>query len=217
MYKIESQWFYWLHTKVISVLLTIFSVLYVILPVWGGKWEQSMSMSFSQLCLQVLPLMWHSSGWTNESYCILQKKHGFSNNWHPLPQNSDLFCFCKMFIYWVSQALTSNITFTVHYIDIYAWSVRDPSILYLFLHEFHRVLFHVLYIIFPILTFFSKCFWLCSSIIFSSSSVELLGFIKKFFWLRGLWIYGLIWRNNFKLLLLFSFFGQSLAYGVPGP
>ena len=69
-------------------------------------------------------------------------------NWHALPQNTDLFCFCKMIVYRASQHLAWNITFTINYIDIYTWSAGDTPFNCLFLHEFHGVSIHVLIQIF---------------------------------------------------------------------
>ena len=75
-------------------------------------------------------------------------------NWHVLPQNTDLFCFCKMIIYRASQHLAWNITFPINYIDIYTWSAGDTPFDCLFLQEFHGVLIHVPYTNFHLLVSF---------------------------------------------------------------
>ena len=112
--------------------------------------EGKMCMSCSELCLQVI--------WITSLVISLRTVHRVIlhpleedmdlANWHALPQNTDLFCFCKMVIYRASQHLAWNITSTINYIDIYTWSAGDIPFNCLFLHEFHGVSIHVLIQIF---------------------------------------------------------------------
>ena len=112
--------------------------------------EGKMCMSCSELCLQVI--------WITSLVISLRTVHRVIlhpleedvdlANWHALPQNTDLFCFCKMIIYRASQHLAWNITSTINYIDIYTWSAGDTPFNCLFLHEFHGVSIHVLIQIF---------------------------------------------------------------------
>ena len=133
-----------------------------------------MCRSCSELCLQVI---WITSPVTSLRTIHRVLLHPLEEdmdlaNRHALPQNTDLFCFCKMIVYWASQHLAWNITFTINYIDIYTWSAGDTPVNCLFVHEFHGVLIHVTYTNFHLLvSLFSKCFWLWSFF-------ELLNFMK---------------------------------------
>ena len=150
------------------------AVYYTVCYILYCQCEGKMCRSCSELCLQVI---WITSPVTSLRTIHrvllnpLEEDMDLANR-HALPQNTDLFSFCKMIVYWASQYLAWNITFTINYIDIYTWSAGDTPVNCLFVHEFHGVLIHVPYTNFHLLvSFFSKCFWLWSFF-------ELLNFMK---------------------------------------
>ena len=117
------------------------AVYYTVCCILYCQCEGQMCRSCSELCLQVI---WITSPVTSLRTIHRVLLHPLEEdmdlaNRHALPQNTDLFCFCKMIVYWASQHLAWNITFTINYIDIYTWSAGDTPVNCLFVHEFHGV------------------------------------------------------------------------------